>query len=138
MPFFLSVNINEKDMSNIHCADSIALWVHNTLFVGWEEITIYISGRILPRILLSRLARSPHCHNIQSCSSLTSTRISRTLWSFCPDNEKTEGVCCCRCISVGTRKGYSITNCDPFGRVYTKSECRIVVSIYCTSRCIDR
>lgn len=26
-----------------------------------------------------------------------------------------------RCISVGTRKGYSITNCDPFGRVYTMS-----------------
>lgn len=25
------------------------------------------------------------------------------------------------CISVGTRKGYSITNCDPFGRVYTMS-----------------
>jgi len=28
-----------------------------------------------------------------------------------------------RCISVGTRKGYSITNCDPFGRVYTMSTC---------------
>lgn len=28
-----------------------------------------------------------------------------------------------RCISVGTRKGYSVTNCDPFGRVYTMSEC---------------
>lgn len=27
----------------------------------------------------------------------------------------------CRCVSVGTRKGYSITNCDPFGRVYTMS-----------------
>jgi hypothetical protein len=26
------------------------------------------------------------------------------------------------CVSVGTRKGYSITNCDPFGRVYTMSE----------------
>lgn len=26
-----------------------------------------------------------------------------------------------RCISVGTKKGYSITNCDPFGRVYTMS-----------------
>ena len=26
-----------------------------------------------------------------------------------------------RCVSVGTRKGYSITNCDPFGRVYTMS-----------------
>ncbi|KAF9008268.1 hypothetical protein BDQ17DRAFT_1539502 [Cyathus striatus] len=25
------------------------------------------------------------------------------------------------CISVGTRKGYCITNCDPFGRVYTSS-----------------
>jgi len=28
-----------------------------------------------------------------------------------------------RCISVGTRKGYSLTNCDPFGRVYTMSAC---------------
>lgn len=27
-----------------------------------------------------------------------------------------------RCVSVGTKKGYSITNCDPFGRVYTMSE----------------
>jgi hypothetical protein len=26
------------------------------------------------------------------------------------------------CVSVGTRKGYSISNCDPFGRVYTMSE----------------
>lgn len=28
-----------------------------------------------------------------------------------------------RCVSVGTRKGYSITNVDPFGRVYTMSMC---------------
>ncbi|KAJ7434029.1 WD40 repeat-like protein [Mycena galericulata] len=26
------------------------------------------------------------------------------------------------CVSVGTRKGYSITNCDPFGRVYTQND----------------
>ena len=32
----------------------------------------------------------------------------------CTDRER-------RCVSVGTRKGYSITNCDPFGRVYTMS-----------------
>ncbi|KAJ7758587.1 hypothetical protein B0H14DRAFT_2634672 [Mycena olivaceomarginata] len=25
------------------------------------------------------------------------------------------------CVSVDTRKGYSITNCDPFGRVYTQN-----------------
>ena len=30
-------------------------------------------------------------------------------------------ICRPSCISVGTRKGYSITNCDPFGRVYTMS-----------------
>jgi len=29
-----------------------------------------------------------------------------------------------RCMSVGSRKGYSITNCDPFGRVYTQSAFR--------------
>lgn len=32
-----------------------------------------------------------------------------------------------RCISVGTRKGYSITNCDPFGRVYTMSAPRVLL-----------
>ena len=26
------------------------------------------------------------------------------------------------CISVGTRKGYSITNCEPFNQVYAKSK----------------
>lgn len=26
----------------------------------------------------------------------------------------------CSCISLGTRKGYSITNCEPFGRVYAR------------------
>jgi hypothetical protein len=36
----------------------------------------------------------------------------------------------CRCISVGTRKGYSITNCDPFGRVYTMSENGAFESLY--------
>lgn len=25
------------------------------------------------------------------------------------------------CISTGTRSGYSITNCEPFGKVYAKS-----------------
>jgi hypothetical protein len=25
-------------------------------------------------------------------------------------------------VSVGTRKGYGIVNCDPFGRVYARSE----------------
>jgi autophagy-related protein 18 len=29
------------------------------------------------------------------------------------------------CISLGTKKGYCITNCDPFGRVYTRSESSI-------------
>ncbi|CCM01342.1 uncharacterized protein FIBRA_03392 [Fibroporia radiculosa] len=39
------------------------------------------------------------------------------------------------CISVGTRKGYSITNCDPFGRVYTQSDGArgIVEMLFCTS-----
>ncbi|KAF8834273.1 WD40 repeat-like protein [Paxillus ammoniavirescens] len=39
------------------------------------------------------------------------------------------------CISVGTRKGYSITNCDPFGRVYTKDDGArgIVEMLFCTS-----
>ncbi|KAG8716998.1 autophagy protein, partial [Ceratobasidium sp. 394] len=39
------------------------------------------------------------------------------------------------CISVGTKKGYSITNCDPFGRVYTKNDGSrgIVEMLFCTS-----
>ena len=35
-----------------------------------------------------------------------------------------------RCISVGTRKGYSLTNCDPFGRVYTMSACSFKIFSY--------
>ncbi|KAF8814428.1 WD40 repeat-like protein [Phlegmacium glaucopus] len=39
------------------------------------------------------------------------------------------------CISVGTRKGYSVTNCDPFGRVYTMTDGArgIVEMLFCTS-----
>jgi len=39
------------------------------------------------------------------------------------------------CISVGTRKGYSINNCDPFGRVYSRTEgaTSIVEMLFCTS-----
>ncbi|KAH9930438.1 WD40 repeat-like protein [Epithele typhae] len=39
------------------------------------------------------------------------------------------------CISVGTRKGYSITNCDPFGRVYTQNDGArgTVEMLFCTS-----
>ncbi|EKM56318.1 uncharacterized protein PHACADRAFT_172055 [Phanerochaete carnosa HHB-10118-sp] len=39
------------------------------------------------------------------------------------------------CISVGTRKGYSITNCDPFGRVYTMNDGArgTVEMLFCTS-----
>ncbi|PFH46756.1 hypothetical protein AMATHDRAFT_69112 [Amanita thiersii Skay4041] len=39
------------------------------------------------------------------------------------------------CISMGTRKGYSITNCDPFGRVITVNDGArgIVEMLFCTS-----
>ncbi|KIY61345.1 WD40 repeat-like protein [Cylindrobasidium torrendii FP15055 ss-10] len=39
------------------------------------------------------------------------------------------------CVSVGTRKGYSITNCEPFGRVYTMNDGAkgIVEMLFCTS-----
>ncbi|KAJ2931073.1 hypothetical protein H1R20_g5985, partial [Candolleomyces eurysporus] len=39
------------------------------------------------------------------------------------------------CISIGTKKGYSITNCDPFGRVYTMNDGArgIVEMLFCTS-----
>ncbi|OBZ78172.1 Autophagy-related protein 18 [Grifola frondosa] len=39
------------------------------------------------------------------------------------------------CISVGTRKGYSIINCDPFGKVYTMNDGArgIVEMLFCTS-----
>lgn len=28
------------------------------------------------------------------------------------------------CVAVGTRSGYSITNCEPYGKVYSKSACK--------------
>lgn len=39
------------------------------------------------------------------------------------------------CLSVGTRRGYSIANVEPFGKVYTKSDgpCSIVEMLFCTS-----
>ncbi|TFK84038.1 WD40 repeat-like protein [Polyporus arcularius HHB13444] len=39
------------------------------------------------------------------------------------------------CISVGTKKGYSITNVEPFGRVYTMNDGArgIVEMLFCTS-----
>ncbi|KAJ7061552.1 WD40 repeat-like protein [Mycena amicta] len=39
------------------------------------------------------------------------------------------------CVSVGTRGGYSIVNCDPFGRVYTQNDGArgIVEMLFCTS-----
>ncbi|EGF96980.1 uncharacterized protein MELLADRAFT_46252, partial [Melampsora larici-populina 98AG31] len=39
------------------------------------------------------------------------------------------------CISVGTRSGYAIHNCDPFGRVYAKGDSAIgiVEMLFCTS-----
>ncbi|KAK4047048.1 autophagy protein [Microbotryomycetes sp. JL221] len=39
------------------------------------------------------------------------------------------------CIATGTRNGYTITNCDPFGKVYGKSDgaTSIVEMLFCTS-----
>ncbi|GAA5967556.1 hypothetical protein JCM11641_005692 [Rhodosporidiobolus odoratus] len=39
------------------------------------------------------------------------------------------------CIATGTRKGYTITNCDPFGKVYgqTDGSTSIVEMLFCTS-----
>ncbi|CAK5266775.1 unnamed protein product [Mycena citricolor] len=39
------------------------------------------------------------------------------------------------CVSVGTKGGYSITNCDPYGRVYTQNDGPrgIVEMLFCTS-----
>ncbi|CAO1623269.1 unnamed protein product [Parajaminaea phylloscopi] len=39
------------------------------------------------------------------------------------------------CVAVGTRHGYSITNCEPFGRVYSKNvgPVSIVEMLFCTS-----
>ena len=33
------------------------------------------------------------------------------------------------CISVGSRRGYSITNCDPFGKVYARCEYPLCLSV---------
>lgn len=39
------------------------------------------------------------------------------------------------CLSIGTKRGYSIANVEPFGKVYTKSDgpCSIVEMLFCTS-----
>ncbi|CAO3627696.1 unnamed protein product [Cunninghamella blakesleeana] len=39
------------------------------------------------------------------------------------------------CISVGTKSGYRIYNCDPFGKCYSKAESGtgIVEMLFCTS-----
>ncbi|KAE8227178.1 hypothetical protein CF319_g298 [Tilletia indica] len=39
------------------------------------------------------------------------------------------------CVAVGTRHGYSISNCEPFGRVYNKKEgpIYIIEMLFCTS-----
>lgn len=39
------------------------------------------------------------------------------------------------CISVGTRRGYTITNCEPFNQVYAKSQgaTSTVEMLFCTS-----
>ncbi|KPV75093.1 uncharacterized protein RHOBADRAFT_53988 [Rhodotorula graminis WP1] len=39
------------------------------------------------------------------------------------------------CIATGSRKGYTITNCDPFGKVYGRSDgaTSIVEMLFCTS-----
>ena len=73
----------------------------------------YRTSRLPRWSLLTRIRRT------QICCSLTSTRTLRALSSLpcevlpdAPDRS---------CVSVGTRKGYSITNCDPFGRVFTSS-----------------
>ncbi|GAA5893737.1 phosphoinositide binding protein ATG18 [Sporobolomyces salmoneus] len=39
------------------------------------------------------------------------------------------------CIATGTRKGYTITNCEPFGKVYARTDgaTSIVEMLFCTS-----
>lgn len=39
------------------------------------------------------------------------------------------------CVSIGTRKGYSIANAEPFGKVYSREDgpCSIVEMLFCTS-----
>lgn len=41
----------------------------------------------------------------------------------------------CRCISVGTRRGFSIYNCEPFGKVFQEEIGGVGVAemLYCTS-----
>jgi hypothetical protein len=68
------------------------------------------------------LERQSSCSAPTLCSLQTSTKISRPYLLLV---KTTHLILSLRCISVGTRKGYSITNCDPFGRVYTMSACVI-------------
>lgn len=58
----------------------------------------------------------------------TPTKASRDLLSVSFNQDGS-------CISVGTRKGYSIANVEPFGKVYSKADgpCSIVEMLFCTS-----
>lgn len=56
---------------------------------------------------------------IPTCCSPTLTRTLRELVYKSPLLPSSWNSI--RCVSVGTRKGYSITNVDPFGKVYTMS-----------------
>lgn len=47
----------------------------------------------------------------QECDVLTG-------WQCCNFNQDFS------CIAVGHKKGYTILNCDPFGKVHSKSELR--------------
>lgn len=70
--------------------------------------------------LLARVRRWAYKTATQICYLPTLIRITRTR----PLASRTlSPLTRNRCVSVGTRKGYSITNCDPFGRVYTMSLC---------------
>jgi len=51
----------------------------------------------------------------------TSTRIFRAFYRSFLLADEILMLCFASCIFIGTRKGYSVTKCDLFGRVYTTS-----------------
>ena len=92
----------------------------NTI-VSLEEVLVFT--HCCPQFLTLHFAatseRQSPCSAPTQCSSQTSTKISRPYSPLLRSSAHL--ILSLRCISVGTRKGYSITNCDPFGRVYTMS-----------------
>jgi hypothetical protein len=109
-PLLAPVRVPEIVLSYLSIAKSVQVPLAFCAAVRFSYLTLY------------------HLHCLPRQSHHDRTNVQQH--AFCELQSRFHVSCCAsrstlayrpRCISVGTRKGYSITNCDPFGRVYTMS-----------------